>query len=132
MSVSTQVILARLDMYYDFSINLANYIIYYYLDPETLNHDNDIRNHFDFCFNKTCDDFIKEDINFKGNRNLKEYLYTYYYNQFYTKTTTQTLTSILDFWDKIFNFKDKKYNNVLLEVYNIFDETLKRTLILNT
>ena len=72
----------RVEIYKDFTINLLNYIYDYYLDKETLSDDNDIRNHFNWCFNKVCDEFKKENLDFSKNKPLKEYFHQFYYYQF--------------------------------------------------
>ena len=51
------IIRQRNELYRDFSINLLSHIIYYYLDKDTLSNDNDIKNHYNWCFNKTCENF---------------------------------------------------------------------------
>lgn len=123
----------RVDIYKDFAINLVNYILYYYIDYESINTDVDISNHFNWCFNKVCDEFEKEGIYFKNNEMLREYFYTYYYHKFYTaQIEPQEDTSLeyyLKFWDAIFEIdkqKNKALVNVLIEIYNVFDISINK------
>ncbi len=120
----------RVETYKDFTINLLYYIYNYYIDKESLDDDNDIRNHFNWCYKCVCDNFKKEGILFDNNEELKEYFYTYYYTQFY-KIKVDPIKDIgfkfyENFWNSIFNIE--KYVNkdkvkLFIEIYLIFDKT---------
>jgi hypothetical protein len=117
----------RLDTYKDFTICLVYTIVKLYIDKESLNNDNDIRNHYNYCFNKVCDEFLKEELNFKDNYELREYYYGYFYFQFY-KSISQDLKYHKNFWNEIFqikkNYTNKNYLTILVETYQIFDITI--------
>ena len=122
------VIKDRVEIYKDFTINLTNYIIDYYLDNVTLSNDVDIKNHYNFCFNKVCDEFKKEEIDFTNNDGIREYYYTFFYNQFY-KIDNEGITAEYyeKFWRNIFDIKKQKSKNMintLVEVYSVFDQTI--------
>jgi len=119
----------RVEVYKDFSLNLLRYIYKYYLDKESLNDDNDIRNHYTWCFNKVCDEFKEEDINFSDNDELKEYFFLYYYHEFYKKKNNSEISIeyFENFWRDIFeidNQKNKNIINILIEVYTIYDKSI--------
>lgn len=121
----------RVEIYKDFAINLLHYIIKYYIDYESLNNDKDIKNHFNWCFNKVCDEFLLEGINFKDNKELREYYYIYYYNQFYKAQNNPTqdisFSYFEKFWKLIFEVdkqKNKNIINILIEIYNIYDKSI--------
>jgi hypothetical protein len=136
MSTSQKYIIVhdRVEIYKDFAINLLNYIMDFYLDKDTLSDDGDIKNHYTWCYNKVCDEFIKENINFKNNEKLKDYFYQFYYDQFYKRDTgkdTQAITYGFyeKFWRNIFEIdkqKNKNTINTLIELYNIFDESINK------
>ncbi|MFW6272275.1 MAG: hypothetical protein ACOC2U_00660 [bacterium] len=118
----------RLNIYEDFTINLLYYINRYYLDSKTLNNDEDINNHFNFCYNKTCDDFLDEEIDFSNNDELREYFATYYYNQVYKYDDEINIKSLESFWRSIFdvdNITEKNIMNVFVELYLIFDVSIE-------
>jgi len=127
-----QIINNRVEIYRDFALNLLYYIYNYYLDKETLSKDEDIRNHYSWCFNKVCDEFLLEGIDFKKNIDLKKYFYDYYYHQFYKieKNNMNQNTSIEyyeRFWKGIFEIdkqKNKNVLNLLVEIYNVFDRSI--------
>lgn len=118
----------RIEIYYDFTYNLLSYIFEYYLDKETLFLDEDIKNHFMFCYRKVCDEFLKEEIDFTKNNKLMEYFYTYYYHHFYKNENDVDMKYFINFWNSIFkidNPKNKNTLNVLIELYSIFDKSIK-------
>lgn len=123
----------RVELYKDFTINLLNYIIYYYIDYESMNTDIEIKNHYNWCFNKVCDEFLLEGINFKDNNELREYFHTYFYHQFYNTQNNPnqdiSLSYYEKFWKNIFEI-DKQINkniiNILIECYIIFDKSVNK------
>ena len=124
----------RVEIYKDFALNLLYYIQFYYLDRDTLSADQDIHNHYSWCYNKVCKEFLEEDIDFTENKELKEYYYSYYYHQFYklTKENYNQDTSMAyyeKFWKNIFDFdkqKNKKIINILIEIYTIYDKSVNK------
>jgi len=119
----------RVEIYKDFALNLLYYIHNYYIDKESLKEDNDIYNHYSWCYKKVCDEFEKENINFLNNVELKRYFFDYYYNQFYKIKNNQdsSLTYYEKFWRNIFEIdkqKNKNIINILIEIYNIYDNSI--------
>lgn len=118
----------RVDIYYDFTYNLLHYIFDYYLDKKTLYLDIDIKNHFMFCYNKVCEEFLKEEIDFTKNEELIEYFYTYYYHSFYKNENDYDISHFIKFWNSIFEIESpqsKNTLNVLIEIYNVFDKSIR-------
>jgi len=119
----------RVEIYRDFALNLLYYIHAYYIDRETLSEDQDIYNHFKWCFKKVCDEFLLEGLDFTDNEELKEYFYAYYYHQFYMADMGQdvSIQHLEKFWKQIFEIdkqKNKNLINVLIEIYNIYDKSI--------
>ena len=121
----------RVEIYKDFALNLLYYINNYYIDYESINTDEDINNHFSWCFNKVCDEFLLEGIDFRKNKELKGYFRTYYYHQFYkakgNKNQDTSLAYYEKFWKTIFEIdrqKNKNIINILIEIYNIYDKSI--------
>lgn len=137
MGTATQkyiVVKDRVEIYKDFALNLLYYIDKYYIDKQTLSADEDIRNHFNWCFNKVCDEFLKEELDFSKNDELREYFFGYYYNQFYmidggNYTQYTSLPFFEKFWKTIFDIekqKNKNLINILIEVYKIYDKSINK------
>lgn len=119
----------RVEIYRDFSLNLLYYIFKYYIDRESLSEDQDIKNHFNWCYKKVCDEFLKEGLDFTKNDELIDYYFTYYYHQFYKANDSQdtSFKHFEKFWKSIFEI-DKQNNknliNILIEIYNIYDKSI--------
>jgi len=124
----------RVEIYKDFTLNLLYYIVDYYLDDKTLSDDVDIKNHYNFCFNKVCDEFNKEGIDFSKNEVLREYFYQFYYLQFYkinkdSNSQDITITHFIKFWKNVFNFEKQKNQTILstlIEIYTVFDTSMNK------
>lgn len=120
----------RLKLFQDFTITLLMSIQYYYLDQQTLNNDKDIKNHFNFCYNKVSKTYIDEEINFKDNMELRKFFYDYYYQNLYVSSEPiiNTFKNSLNFWLKIFKIETNKTQNTLqflIGLYKIFNETIE-------
>lgn len=123
------VIKDRVNIYKDFTLNLLFYIDKYYLDRNTLNNDIDIYNHYKFCYNKTCEDFLKEEIDFTKNNELIEYFYVYYYTLIYDANSKHKfdLISQIKFWNNVFNniiTYNAKTIDIFIETYRVFDKSI--------
>lgn len=117
----------RVEIYKDFTLNLIGYIYDFYLDKETLYLDDDIKNYFMFCYNKVCDEFLEEEIDFRDNEELIEYFFIYYYHHFFKNDKQISKTYFINFWKNIFNIDNPQNKNsfkVLLELYGIFDKSI--------
>lgn len=119
----------RVEIYKDFALNLLYYIVDYYLDNQCLREDEDIYNHYSWCYQKVCDEFLEENLDFTKNSELKDYFYKYYYNQFYTATNNNdtSLAYFEKFWKNVFEIdkqKNKNIINILIDIYKIYDKSV--------
>jgi len=127
-----KIVIMRVELYRDFTINLLHKIYDYYLDSKTLNDKNDKYNHYNWCYNEVCKSFAKENMMFADNDDLRTYFYSFYELHIYNSNTCTDKSSIdinkLDkFWRSIFNYKFNKVGydmNLLVEVYVKFDKSL--------
>ncbi|MFW5847319.1 MAG: hypothetical protein ACOCVF_00170 [bacterium] len=126
----------RTSTYKDFIMRLIFYFDKYYLDSETLSDEEDVYNHFLFIFNKTCDDFEKENLWFHDNDQLLNYLYGYFRENIYLPDDPMAKydkEKVIRFWKNIFDIKNQKYQEyliILTELYQIFDYSLNKKLVL--
>jgi len=121
----------RVEIYKDFALNLLYYINYYYIDYESINTDEDINNHFNWCYNKVCDEFKLEGLDFSKNAGIRKYFNAYYYYNFYKVDFKQdtSLKYYENFWKTIFEIekqKNKNIINVLIEIYTMFDKSVNQ------
>lgn len=128
------VIKDRIEVYKDFTLNLLYCIYKYYVDRESLSEDEDIHNHFLWCFNRVNDSFKKEELDFSDNEELKQYFYNYYYHQFYLLDEDKfghndSIKYFEEFWNEIFTVNKQKNKNILsvmIELYAIFDKSVNK------
>jgi len=114
-------------LYYDFITNLLLYVDKYYLDIETLSKDVDINNHYNFCYDKVCDEYEQEEIYLKHNTELRKYFNSYLSNQYYKVNNKVSMLLYISFWEEVFNNKtqrDKRTIAVLVELYEIFENNI--------
>lgn len=124
----------RAELYRDFVINLICYIHSTYLGKEYIKSKEDIRGHFNWCFNKVLSDLEKENIYFGDTHELREYFYEYFFTRFYSADEIPSQKTFLSFWDEIFqvkNNKEKTLFNALVEIYKLFEDALNKKNILN-
>lgn len=122
----------RVETYKDFTFNLFYTIQKYYVDRDSLSEDDDIYNHYLWCYNKVNDEFKKEELDFGNNEELKEYFYKYYYLNFYMLDKENNIHDgsieyFEEFWNEIFkinNQKNRNILNVLVELYLIFNKSM--------
>jgi hypothetical protein len=117
----------RISIYKGFSIDLLNTISEFYLDKQTLNNDKDIRNHYNWCYNKTCEKYLILNYNFYYNETLKNYFYSYYYDNIYKSEKKLNTALFKEFWENIFNVstnKDKNIRTIFSDIYAIFDKSV--------
>jgi len=123
---ANNVILERLYLYEDFTINLIYYIQTSYLGKEYIYKTEDIEGHFNWAFNKVLNEFNEENISFENNNELKTYFFNYFVKELYFSDKEVSLRSMLKYWNKFFQLsKNKNANDFknLLVLYQIFDES---------
>lgn len=119
----------RIKLYLNFTLDLLYTIDEYYLDADSFNSDSIIKNHYSWCFNRVCDNYKCEGIDFSKNEKLNSYFGKYFYSQLYAtnkfdviETKKIPLEGYVKFWNTIFNSnKPSNTANVLIEIYKIFD-----------
>jgi len=124
---SHNVIKERVELYKDFTVNLLHYIYDSYLGSEFIRTEHDKRGHFTWAYGKVLDEFEDEGIDFYGNDDLFEYFYVYFKDQFYDMKKIENFNYYYKFWLDIFDLsknKQRKKFEVLLQIYEIFDDSL--------
>ena len=90
----------KCNLYYEFIMTLNRKVNNTFLGDDVINNEEDIKNHFNWCFNHTIKNFSKEGILFMETDLLKEYFFNFYVELFYY---TPTKKDILDKLDKFPN-----------------------------
>jgi hypothetical protein len=120
------VIKERCNLYLDVLMTFFNNVCESYLGREYMKTNEDIQGHFEWCYNKTINEFKEEGINFESII-LREYLWDYTLFMVYTTEETPDLEFFDMNWKFIMEFTGVKTKNALSEmlyIYKLFDDIL--------
>lgn len=122
----------RLEIIKDFLFLLLDEIEKTYLGDELMKIQN-MKEHFHYCFNKTINEFSKENINIHGNKSLEVFLFDicfkYYYDTSKTKNNIENFKMRLSILMTYSTTKKASQINELLLYYKHFNENLGDFLI---
>jgi hypothetical protein len=123
----------KLELYYDFSYSLYDLIKKTFLGEEDNSEtkikmsEEDIVNHFKWCWNKTIDNFGKEGIFFTNEGKHYEYFVLFFIEIFYNQNDKKIKESIGEFFDDIFSI-EKTFTqsdlDIMLNIYKSLDNNL--------
>jgi hypothetical protein len=121
----------KCELYCDFIQSLIFLIYDTYLGDDITN-ENEQRNHFNWCWDKNIKNFKKENIEFNPTK-LKNYFLEFMLEVYYPITKKEenqiALDNIIKLWSYIFDFNNNKSKadiDTLIEVYNMFENSLKK------
>jgi hypothetical protein len=91
--------------------------------------DEDNQKHFDWCWNKTIENFKKESIIFQNEGEHYDYFFSLF-NELYYKQSKELIRNSIDtFFNDLFN-REKPFTQVDLDlIYNIY-KTLDKNLLI--
>jgi hypothetical protein len=126
----------KMELYYDLSYSLYLLIRKTYLGDNQNNTetkvemtDEDNTSHFDWCWNKTLDNFKKESIIFEREGEHYDYFLSLFTELYYNQNKEAIRNSIDIFFNDLFN-REKPFTQVDLDlIYNIY-KTLDKNLVL--
>tara|TARA_Y100000592_G_C5468515_1_gene318061 strand:- start:2220 stop:2687 length:468 start_codon:yes stop_codon:yes gene_type:complete len=118
----------KCNLYYDFIMSLNRKVNNTFLGDDVINNEEDIKNHFEWCFNQNIKNFSKEGILFMETELLKEYFFNFYVELFYYTPTKKDIIDKIDKFPKMsfdyYRIKTRSDMDVLLELYRIFEKSL--------
>lgn len=124
------IIFERADIYRDFILSLNNLIQDSYLGDDVMNED-DKKIHFDWCWNKVCEDFSILGVYFTDNQEVYTHFKIFFWKHFYditNKKESEYPKSIELVYNYIFNYNQvKKLVDVdkFISIYLAFDLSFK-------
>lgn len=129
------VIPEKLELYSDFSHSLNSLILQTYLGQNTISNetkiilsDKDNLNHFDWCWNKTIENFKKENINFHLKGGHYDYFESFFDEIFYHQKEEKVRLSVGEFFTDLFNLEKtftKSDLEMILMIYKVLNNSLK-------
>lgn len=123
----------KMDLYYDFSVSLHHLILDTYLGESNDNetkvtfNDDDNRNHFEWCWGKTIENFKKEEITFKDRGDHYEFYISFFTEIFYNQKETKIKNTISLFFSDLFDRK-KPYTKADLDMISTIYKSLDKNM----
>ena len=115
------------ELFLDYIDSLLGLINETFLGDDVMSDDKSRLNHFKWCWNKTIDNFRKENILFNREGEHYEYFWNLVYESFYIDKTRRESGELEKFFTllfKLYILKSKSELDILLELYNILDGNL--------
>jgi hypothetical protein len=117
----------RVELFNDFIVSLCYLIHDTYLGDDVYSDIDDIKSHFDWCWNKNIDNFKKENLHFMSNGEHYYYFLNYFTEIYYRNQDKNKLlfNKVIDFWVNIFSLlknKTKSEYDIFIEVYKTLNK----------
>lgn len=119
----------RIELFHDFLASLYELVDQTYLGPELFDIEENQKNHFTWCWDKTIENFSKEKIYFKEKGNHYEYLWNFFLEAYYYNQLDGVKVRIKEYFIILFDFNYRKTRSeldMLTEIYKIFEQNLKK------
>jgi len=122
----------KIELYGDIVYSITNLILETYLGEDTnetkiFMSDEDINNHFEWCWNKTLSNFEKENILIDSEGEHKDYLKTFFLDGFYNQKEIDLKKAITTFVQDLFDIDKifvKSDLDILTEIYKVFNRSV--------
>jgi hypothetical protein len=118
----------KIELFYDFLSSFYNLLDETFLGEDVLYKDTDQLNHFNWCWDKTIDNFSKERILFKERGIHYEYFWIFFKEAYYYTKMESKEPLIREYFYKLFDFKHKKTRSeldLLTEIYKLLNQNFK-------
>lgn len=124
------------ELFRDFCISFLNLLSDTYLgDDFSENYETKIgmtntqkKEHFKWCWNKTVDNFQKENISFNFNEQDSEFFDGFFFEVFYNQKDFQVKGAMNNFFKQIFDYQHKKTKSdieIFTDIYKVLERSLK-------
>jgi len=134
---SNHIIFEKCDLYRDFVLSLFDIIFTTYMGDKVTK-ENDRITHFKWCWGRTIKNFEIENIYFGHNQELYDYFLNFMVEIFYSVDNESPYNNInnnmVKLWTHTFNYETIKTRSdvdIFIEVYKMFDKSLKKGKKLN-
>ena len=118
----------KTELFYDFLTSLYELVDSTFLGPDVLNTERDQKIHFEWCWDKTIQNFEKEKIYFKERDRSYDYFWNFFLEAYYFNKIDNDSVRIPEYLTILFDFKHKKSRSeldILTEVYKLLNQNLK-------
>lgn len=124
------------ELFFDFCVSLFTLMKETYLGDDSLNNETrvtlseeDKKKHFEWCWNKTIDNFKKENIRFNTKGEHFDYFNSFFMEVYYTQKNISVRDSIDSFLKDLFNRKipfTKSDLDLYTELYKLLDKNISQ------
>jgi hypothetical protein len=117
----------KIELFYDFVNSVYKLIDDTYLGPDALVTEEDQKNHYTWCWDKTIDNLSKEKININNRGIHYEYFWDFFLESFYYLKMDDEDIKVKEYLFKLFNYNHKKTRSelgVLTEIYKLLEKNL--------
>jgi len=118
---------SKVSLFGDYLNSLYNLVEDTYLGIDVIKTDKEITGHFNWCWEKTINNFKKENIIFNTEGTHYDYFFHFFYESFYNKKNDEHLEKLRYFLTILFilhTSKTKSELDMLYEVYVLLNESL--------
>jgi hypothetical protein len=126
----------KMDLYYDFTFSLYYLIVETYLgddnngtETKIVMTDDDKKNHFQWCWKKTIENFNKESIVFNDKGEHLDYFLDFFMEIFYNQKEDKIKNSIGTFFTDVFDRK-KPFTKSDLDMISSIYKSLDKNILL--
>lgn len=119
----------KTELFYDFVVSLYELIDDTYLGSDVIKTEEDQRNHFNWCWDKTIDSYSKEKIFIKERDSAYLYFWNFFLEAYYYMQYEDTTIRINEYFNILFSFKHRKSRSeldMLTEIYKLLEQNLKK------
>lgn len=122
----------KIELYGDIVESLTTLVLETYLGEQTIEtkirmSDDDITNHFDWCWKKTLEGFEKENILIDSEGEHKDYVKTFFLDSFYYQKDSEIRSAVKLFVTDLFDIDKvfvKSDLDIITEIYKVFNRTV--------
>lgn len=123
----------KMDLYYDFSFSLYYLVLDTYLgddkhgETQIVLSEEDNLKHFEWCWNKTIENFQKEEIFFNKKGDHYDYFLSFFTDIFYNQKESKIKSSIGTFFNDLFDRKKpftKSDLDMISSIYKSLDKNM--------
>lgn len=119
----------KIKLFHDFLLSLYETIDATYMGNDVMKAEEDYKNHFNWCWNKTLEDFKKEKIIFNDRGLHYIYFWNFFYEAYYHLQEINVDIKIKEYLRVLFDIeivKTKPEIDILTDWYKILNENLKK------
>ena len=122
----------KIELYGDIVESLTTLVLETYLGEQTIEtkirmSDDDVTNHFDWCWKKTLEGFEKENILIDSEGEHKDYVKTFFLDSFYYQKDSEIRSAVKLFVTDLFDIDKvfvKSDLDIITEIYKVFNRTV--------